>query len=257
MSNNQDSSSLNVPKHIAIIMDGNGRWATRRNRPRTFGHKAGVDSLKKTIEGCIKQGVEVLTVFAFSSENWQRPEKEVSMLMSLFLSTLGSQAKSLSRNNIRLKIIGYREGFSKKLQSKISDIEKLTESNSGLTLVIAANYGGQWDVLQAVKILAKKCIADGVSADGVSIDTIDEKMMSQSLSTDGLPNPDLFIRTGGDHRISNFLLWQLAYCELYFTNTLWPDFDEEALANAISDYASRQRRFGRTGEQVQTDLGES
>lgn len=252
MSNNQDSHDLNVPKHIAIIMDGNGRWATRRNRPRTFGHKAGVDSLKKTIEGCIKQGVEVLTVFAFSSENWQRPEKEVSMLMKLFFSTLASQAKILSRNNIRLKIIGYREGFSKKLQSKITDIEKLTEGNTGLTLVIAANYGGQWDVIQATKELTKKCLVDDIP-----IDSIDEQMINQSLSTDGLPDPDLFIRTGGDHRISNFLLWQLAYCELYFTNILWPDFDEEALANAISDYSSRQRRFGRTGEQVQTDLGDS
>lgn len=231
-------------------MDGNGRWATQRNKPRTFGHKAGVESLKKTIEGCINQGVDVLTVFAFSSENWHRPEKEVSVLMNLFFTTLKTQAKSLLKNNIRLKIIGYREAFSKKLQSKIKDIEGLTQDNTGLTLVIAANYGGQWDLLQASKMMAKKCVEEGMP-----IDSIDEDVLNESLSTAGLPDPDLFIRTGGDHRISNFLLWQLAYCELYFTNILWPDFDELALSDAIDDYGLRQRRFGRTGEQIQHTNG--
>ena len=238
-------SDQNIPKHIAIIMDGNGRWATKQGKPRTFGHKAGVNSLKKTIEGCISKKVEVLTVFAFSSENWLRPAAEVSVLMSLFLSTLKSQAKTLSKNNIRLKIIGYREAFSAKLQAKISDIEQLTANNTGLTLVIAANYGGQWDLLQATKKLLKKCLDEGISPDDIN-----EESINRCLATADLPEPDLFIRTGGDFRISNFLLWQMAYCELYFTETLWPDFGEPALFDAITDFSNRQRRFGQTGDQI-------
>ena len=240
----------NLPKHIAIIMDGNGRWATKRGRPRAFGHKAGVDALKSTIEACIAKNVEVLTVFAFSSENWLRPEKEVSVLMNLFFITLKSQAKALSKNNIRLKIIGYREAFSKKLQAKINDIEQLTASNTGLTLVIAANYGGQWDMLQATKKIVEKCLSNEISSNDITTE-----LLAESLSTNALPDPDLFIRTGGDYRVSNFLLWQLAYCEMYFTDVLWPDFGENELFKAVEDFSSRQRRFGRTGEQVQQQEG--
>jgi len=248
----EEQSDTKIPKHIAIIMDGNGRWATKRGKPRAFGHKAGVDALKSTIEGCLSKQVDVLTVFAFSSENWQRPEKEVSVLMNLFFTTLKSQAKVLSRNNIRLKIIGYREAFSEKLQAKINDIEQLTATNTGLTLVIAANYGGQWDMLQATKALVQKCLDNEISSDDISSD-----LLADSLSTSDLPDPDLFIRTGGDCRISNFLLWQMAYSEMYFTDILWPDFGETELSNAIDDFSSRQRRFGRTGEQVQSQQGDS
>lgn len=231
-----------LPRHIAIIMDGNGRWAKQRNRSRTFGHKAGVDSLKETIETCASYGVEVLTVFAFSSENWRRPVKEVGIIMELFMLTLKSQEKRLHKNNIRLKVVGNRSRFSSSLQNKIKKVENLTADNTGLMLVIAANYGGQWDVEQAAQqmmIHAAQCNID-----------VAELKLSDFLCTAGLPDPDLFIRTGGEKRISNFLLWQIAYSELYFTDTLWPDFGKEALDSAIKSFSSRHRRFGKTGDQV-------
>jgi len=231
-----------LPKHIAIIMDGNGRWATQQNKPRTFGHKAGVDALKATIEACASYGIEVLTVFAFSSENWQRPAKEVSVLMDLFMLTLKSQAKRLHKNNIRLKIIGDKTRFSASLQSKINDVESLTRDNTGLTLVIAANYGGQWDIQQATLRMLEHALNEDL--------LVSDLELEDYLSTSGIPDPDLFIRTGGEKRISNFLLWQIAYSELYFTDTLWPDFGKDALDLAIKYFSSRQRRFGQTGEQI-------
>ena len=231
-----------LPKHIAIIMDGNGRWATQQNKPRTFGHKAGVDALKATIEACASYGIEVLTVFAFSSENWQRPAKEVSVLMDLFMLTLKGQAKRLHKNNIRLKIVGDKTRFSASLQNKINDVELLTKGNTGLTLVIAANYGGQWDIQQASVRMMEHALSEGILVSNLQLEDF--------LSTSGIPDPDLFIRTGGEKRISNFLLWQIAYSELYFTDTLWPDFDKEALDLAIKCFSSRQRRFGQTGEQI-------
>jgi len=223
-------------------MDGNGRWATQQNKPRTFGHKAGVDALKATIEACASYGIEVLTVFAFSSENWQRPAKEVSVLMDLFMLTLKSQAKRLHKNNIRLKIIGDKTRFSASLQSKINDVESLTRNNTGLTLVIAANYGGQWDIQQATLRMLEHALNEDL--------LVADLQLEDYLSTSGIPDPDLFIRTGGEKRISNFLLWQIAYSELYFTDTLWPDFGKDALDLAIKYFSSRQRRFGQTGEQI-------
>lgn len=231
-----------MPKHIAIIMDGNGRWATQQNKPRTAGHKAGVDALRSTIEVCASYHVEVLTVFAFSSENWGRPATEVKILMDLFMLTLKRQAKRLDKNNIRLKIIGDTSKFSLSLQKKIKDVEELTAENTGLLLVIAANYGGQWDIEQASLRMMEYASAEQVALSDLNI--------SNFLSTAGMPDPDLFVRTGGEQRISNFLLWQIAYSELYFTTTLWPDFNKEELDLAIKHYSSRQRRFGKTSEQI-------
>jgi len=240
--NLSSSNPLSIPRHIAVVMDGNGRWAKQRNKPRTLGHKAGVDALRKTIETCVRLEVEVLTVFAFSSENWLRPVKEVDLLMRLFLTTLKRQSKKLQKNNIRLKVIGDCSRFSPALQKNINEVESLTQSNDGLTLIIAANYGGQWDVEQA----ARKLIAAVDSA----IEPAVELQLKDFLTTSDVVDPDLFIRTGGEKRISNFLLMQLAYSELYFTDTLWPDFDEQSLLDAINDFSSRQRRYGKTSEQL-------
>ncbi len=234
-----------IPSHLAIIMDGNGRWAKNRLLPRTAGHHAGVKSVRKVVDYCAKQGVGVLTLFAFSSENWRRPEEEVSILMELFISTLQKEIKKLCENNIVLRFVGDRAAFSEKLQSKIIEGERATANNTGLKLVIAANYGGRWDICQAVKTISKK-----VASGELLTKDLSEATISNFLSMSDLPEPDLFIRTGGEQRISNFLLWQLAYTELYFTNTLWPDFDDESLGQAIKDFQSRQRRFGYTSEQI-------
>ncbi len=228
-----------LPRHIAIIMDGNGRWAQQRHLPRFIGHKSGVKSARMAVEVCAKFNLDALTLFAFSSENWSRPRKEVDLLMGLFVSSLGEEAASLHKNNIRMRVIGDRSRFSEKLQKRIDEVESLTANNDGMTLAIAANYGGRWDVMQA----AQQAITENGQ--------IDEAQFEQHLSLSDLPEPDLFIRTGGEHRISNFLLWQLAYTELYFTDTLWPDFDEGCFAKAMNDFAGRQRRFGRTAEQVE------
>ena len=236
-----------LPRHIAIIMDGNGRWAKSRYLPRTAGHHAGVGSVRKVIEYCGAAGVEVLTLFAFSSENWRRPQQEVSMLMSLFLVTLEKEAEKLHKKNVRMRVIGDRTAFACELQQKIAAVENLTADNTGLNLVVAAKYGGRWEITQAARRLAAKVAAGQLEAEAVTDD-----VLANNLELADLPEPDLFIRTGGEKRISNFLLWQLAYTELYFTETLWPDFDEAALEEAIKDYSSRQRRFGYTGEQVET-----
>ena len=242
--NNLESDNNN-PRHIAIIMDGNGRWAQKRFMPRAVGHQAGVKAVRKIVEYCAEHNVEVLTLFAFSSENWRRPEAEVSLLMSLFMATLQREINKLDRNNIRLRFIGDRTAFSDKLQQKMAEGEAQTQNNSALTLVVAANYGGHWDMCQAFQKVAEKM------AEGKLINQqINEELINQHLSTADLPEPDLFIRTGGEQRVSNFMLWQLAYTELYFTPTLWPDFDQNSLEDAIKSFKSRQRRFGHTSEQV-------
>ncbi|OQW79892.1 MAG: di-trans,poly-cis-decaprenylcistransferase [Proteobacteria bacterium ST_bin11] len=233
------------PRHIAIIMDGNGRWAQKRLMPRIMGHYAGVKAVRKIVEYCAKQDIEVLSLFAFSSENWRRPQDEVSLLMELFMNTLQSEVDKLDKNNIRLKIIGDKSAFPEKLREKIATAEGQTAKNDGLTLLIAANYGGRWDVTQALRQ-----IVAGVKAGEIDEHTISEQLVNQYLVTAELPEPDLFIRSGGEERISNFLLWQLAYTEFYFTDALWPDFDQLALEKAIGSFKGRQRRFGHTGEQV-------
>lgn len=237
--------NASVPRHIAIIMDGNGRWAQKRYLPRAAGHQAGVKTVRNIVDYCARHGIEVLTLFAFSSENWRRPKEEVSLLMGLFMATLQREVNKLDKNGIRLRFIGDRSAFSPQLQEKIVAGERQTEKNTGLTLVIAANYGGRWDMCQAMRKIAAM-----VKADELSVDDIDEQVISRQLSIADLPEPDLFIRTGGEKRVSNFLLWQLAYTELYFTDTLWPDFDQQCLEKAIEDFATRERRFGHTGEQI-------
>ncbi|MCX7088628.1 MAG: isoprenyl transferase [Methylococcales bacterium] len=237
--------ATNNPRHIAIIMDGNGRWAQKKLMPRIIGHRAGVKAVRRIVEYCTQQGIEVLTLFAFSSENWRRPKDEVSLLMNLFMATLQTEINRLHENNIRLRFIGDIASFDAKLQAKIAAGVVQTQENTGLTLVIAANYGGRWDLAEAAK-----AIAADVLAGEIAITDINEDLMHQHLALADLPEPDLFIRTGGEQRISNFLLWQLAYTELYFTDALWPDFDQAALEQAIISYKGRQRRFGRTGDQV-------
>lgn len=236
----------NIPKHVAIIMDGNGRWAQKRGSPRVAGHKAGVETVRSVITACVEKGIQVVTLFAFSSENWRRPEKEVTLLMGLFLMALQREVKKLHKNGVRLKIVGDVSAFDSKIQKSIIKAEELTKDNKTLVLNIAANYGGQWDITEAVKILARK-----VESNELKADEITAELISQNLSMSELPEPDLFIRTGGEQRISNFLIWQLAYSELYFTDTLWPDFDKNAFELALDSFAGRQRRFGHTGEQIE------
>ncbi len=233
------------PRHIAIIMDGNGRWAEKKMMPRIMGHRAGVKAVQKIVEYCVKEQIEVLSLFAFSSENWRRPKKEVNMLMELFIGTLQTQVDKLDKNNIRLHIVGDKTAFSEKLQKKIAQAEAQTQDNTGLNLVIAANYGGRWDITQAVQKITEKIVRGELNTQDIT-----EELISQHIITAELPAPDLFIRSGGEQRISNFLLWQLAYTEFFFTNTLWPDFNQQTLAEAINSFKSRQRRFGKTGEQI-------
>ncbi|ALP53112.1 hypothetical protein Tel_08045 [Candidatus Tenderia electrophaga] len=235
-----------IPRHIAIIMDGNGRWAKRRHMPRVAGHRAGVESVRAIVRRCGELDVKVLTLFAFSSENWRRPEQEVGLLMELFMLALQRESKRLHQNNVRLRIIGDLSRFSGKLRGEVDKAEALTQDNTGLQLAIAANYGGRWDITQAVKTIAGRIAAAEIAAEAVS-----EDLIHQQLCLADMPEPDLFIRTGGEQRISNFLLWQLAYSELYFTDTLWPDFNKDELDAALHWFASRQRRFGRTGDQVE------
>lgn len=240
------TSELTVPRHVAIIMDGNGRWAKQRFLPRPAGHRAGVGAVRKTLERCMERGVEVLTLFAFSSENWRRPPQEVSLLMELFIATLERETIKLHKNEVRLRVIGERERFAPALQQKIIEAEAMTASNQRLTLVIAANYGGRWDLVQSFRTLARE-----VSSGALKVDEITEELVQTHLALADLPEPDFFIRTGGEQRISNFLLWQLAYTEFYFTPLLWPDFDEEAFDQALESYSGRQRRFGHTGDQIE------
>lgn len=238
----------NIPRHIAIVMDGNGRWAKQKHRPRFMGHKKGVEAVREIVKTCSLLKVECLSLFAFSSENWKRPEEEIKNLMGLFMMALEREAKSLARNNVRLQIVGDLSHFSEKLQDKIKQVEELTKDSTGLRLIVAANYGGRWDIAQSIRIIARK-----VEAGELKCDAINEENISSHITTQGLPDPDLFIRTGGEKRISNFLLWQMAYTELYFTDVLWPDFGKTELEKAITDYSSRQRRFGKTSEQVIAD----
>lgn len=240
-----DKSATLLPRHIAIIMDGNGRWAKRKMLPRFAGHRAGVEAVREVVKQCAAKGVEVLTLFAFSSENWRRPEKEVGLLMELLYTALSHEVKKLNKNNVRLSFIGDRSRFDEKLRSQLESGEKMTAGNTGLHLVVAVNYGGKWDITQATQKIAQQ-VKDGELA----IEDISAESMDQALSLYGLPAPDLFIRTGGEKRISNFLLWQLAYTELYFTDVLWPDFDANELDKAIASFCSRERRFGQTSEQV-------
>lgn len=234
---------LEIPQHIAIIMDGNGRWAKRRFMPRVAGHKRGVEMVREIIKACAARGVKYLTLFAFSSENWRRPQEEISLLMDLFHYALENEISKLHKNQVRLKVIGDLSRFDPKLVHLIHESERTTAGNAGLTLTIAANYGGRWDMLQAVtKLLQHQPELIGQALTETSLDPY--------LSMHYAPEPDLFIRTGGEQRISNFLLWQLAYTELYFTPTLWPDFDAPALDLAITSFRQRERRFGRTSEQL-------
>lgn len=243
MTSHTDVSRL--PRHIAIIMDGNGRWAKKRFMPRVAGHRAGVDAARKAVSACAKRGIEVLTLFAFSSENWRRPAQEVGFLMDLFLTGLDKEVGMLHKNGVQLRFIGDRARFSEKLQVKITEVEALTSKNTGMVLLIAADYGGQWDICQAVKKVALEVEAGSLSSAAITPEDI-----ARHLSFSDLPDPDLFIRTSGEIRISNFMLWQLAYSELYFTETLWPDFDEKELDAALLQFAGRERRFGKSGEQL-------
>lgn len=235
-------ASGEIPRHIAVIMDGNGRWARKRFLPRVAGHKRGVDAVRAMVTQCATLGVDYLTMFAFSSENWRRPEEEVSFLMGLFMEALKREVGTLHKNNIRLILIGDRSRFDDALCAQLDTAEALTKNNTGLTLTIAANYGGRWDILQAVNQMQQ--------AHPERLGAYNEDDLTAYLSMHYAPEPDLFIRTGGEQRISNFLMWQLAYSELYFTDTLWPDFDEAAFNLAILSYQQRERRFGRTSEQL-------
>jgi len=225
-----------TPRHIAIIMDGNGRWARSRMLPRIAGHRRGLEAVRATVENCAERGVEYLTLFAFSSENWRRPAEEVALLMQLFQVALTSEVERMHKHGVRLKVVGDTKRFGDKMQRLIEQGERLTAANQRLTLTIAANYGGRWDLLQAVNRIEER--------------PIDEAALTRHLAMSYAPEPDLFVRTGGEQRISNFLLWQLAYTEFYFTETLWPDFDAAALDQAIASYGSRELRFGRSCEQV-------
>lgn len=231
-----------VPRHIAVIMDGNGRWAKKRFLPRVAGHKRGVETVRAMVKSCATLGVEFLTLFAFSSENWRRPPEEVSFLMGLFMEALSQEVNKLHQNNIRMIVIGDRSQFDISLCTRIDAAEALTANNTGLTLTIAANYGGRWDLMQAFNRLSRQAPEKAGN--------YSEDDLSARLAMHYAPEPDLFIRTGGEKRISNFLLWQLAYTELYFTDTLWPDFDQTAFNKAIQSFQARERRFGRTSEQL-------
>jgi undecaprenyl diphosphate synthase len=234
-----------VPRHVAIVMDGNGRWAKARHRPRSFGHHAGRKAVRDVVEGCLRQGVGVLTLFAFSSENWRRPEEEVGALMELFLRALDKEVDELHEQHVRLRFIGDLDGFAPGLRQRMQAAMARTADNDRLQLNIAVNYGGRWDIVQAARQAA-----GAVARGELQVEQIDEARLGNWVSLADLAPLDLFIRTGGERRISNFLLWQIAYAELYFTDTLWPDFDQACLQRAIEDFALRERRFGRTGEQV-------
>jgi undecaprenyl diphosphate synthase len=252
MSTVQPSSTLDVPpqrgvpRHVAIIMDGNGRWARQRHLPRFAGHKRGLEAVRNVVKACIERGVEYLTLFAFSSENWRRPADEVALLLQLFTAALTGEVEKLHRNGVRLKVVGDLSRFDARIRTLVGEAEARTATNARLTLTIAANYGGRWDMMQAVSRMVRE---QPPAAGG----EFSEQQLSPYLAMSYAPEPDLFIRTGGEQRISNFLLWQLAYTELYFTPALWPDFDAGALEAAIDSYRERERRYGRTSEQVEEE----
>lgn len=248
---NNDTAAMlaarsNIPQHVAVIMDGNGRWAKSHGLPRIAGHRKGVERVRDMVTRCVEKGIKHLTLFAFSSENWRRPAQEVQLLMDLFLSALENEIKKLHKNNVRFRVIGDISRFGEKLVSRIRQAERMTLDNQALALTIAANYGGRWDIAQACAQLARR-VQDGDTDPA----TITEASLEPFLSLADAPEPDLFIRTGGEQRISNFLLWQLAYTEMYFTPVLWPDFDRAQFEKALASYAGRQRRFGLTGDQIE------
>jgi undecaprenyl diphosphate synthase len=234
-----------VPHHLAVIMDGNGRWAERRKRPRAIGHRAGARAVNVCIDFCLERGIGALTLFAFSSENWGRPEDEVGALMKLFLNALDREVAELDRRGVRVRFIGERERFPADIVKRMTAAETLTAANTRLHLTIAASYGGRQDIVQATR-----AVAADVAAGRLRVEDIDEAVVGAHISLADLPAPDLFIRTGGDHRVSNFLLWQLAYTELWFTEILWPELDAAHLQRALDDYARRERRFGLTSAQI-------
>ena len=234
-------SLLEKPKHIAIVMDGNGRWAKKRLMPRISGHKRGLESVRTVITQCQKLNIPFLTLFAFSTENWLRPSQEVNFLMSLFQESIKKESSALIKHNIRFKLIGDRKPFPKKLIDKIKELERLTEKNTGLTLSVAVNYGGRWDIVNAINMYQKETHFKKL---------LTQKSLIQNLSLNYAPDPDLLIRTGGEKRISNFLIWQFSYTELFFTETLWPDFNERALMTALFEFQKRERRYGKTSEQL-------
>jgi undecaprenyl diphosphate synthase len=239
------ASSSRIPRHLAVIMDGNGRWAERRRRPRAIGHRAGARAVNVCIDFCLERGIGALTLFAFSSENWGRPEDEVGALMKLFVSALEREVDELARRGVRVRFIGERERFGEAIRTRMDEAERRTAGNTRLQLSIAASYGGRWDIAQAARSLARD-----VAAGTLQPDDIDEALLGARVCLADLPPPDLFIRTGGDTRISNFLLWQLAYTELWFTELLWPELDAVTLQRALDAYAMRERRFGLTGAQA-------
>lgn len=243
LKNKIDQSKL--PQHIAVIMDGNGRWAKLKKQPRVFGHKNAIKAVRDTVEGAAEIGVKFLTLYAFSTENWNRPKLEVKALMELLVHSISAEVKTLNKNNIRLAAIGDLKSLPLKAQKELQEAINATASNKRMTLVLALSYSAQWEIIEAVKQIAIKA-----KNNDISIEDINNELFSNQLSTSGMPNPELMIRTSGEHRISNFLLWQLAYAELYFTNKLWPDFRKEDLFEAIINYQNRERRFGLTGEQI-------
>ena len=233
-----------LPRHVAIVMDGNGRWAQQRSLPRTAGHREGAKAARRIVRACGERGIEVLTLFAFSSENWRRPRAEIEVLMNLFLTTLRGEIRRLDETNVRLRFIGDPNAFSDTLRRYMLEAERRTAANDGLTLVVAANYGGRWDIAQAARRVSEEVLAGRLQPNEITVDRF-----HHYTSLADLPEPDLFIRTGGEQRISNFLLWQMAYTEFYFTDRLWPDYTADDLESACAAFASRQRRFGLTGEQ--------
>ena len=244
MTNQLDKN--NIPQHIAIIMDGNGRWATERGKARSYGHQAGVETVRRITSECTRLGVKYLTLYTFSTENWNRPETEIAALMGLVLSSLEDEI--FMKNNVRFKVIGDIERLPIEVRQKLQETIDHTAGNTAMTMVVALSYSSRWEITKAMKDIAKKAV-DGQ----LSIDDITEDTVSQSLTTASIPDPDLLIRTGGELRISNYLLWQIAYSELYFCDTFWPDFNEADLHKAIADYQQRQRRFGKTGKQVEAE----
>jgi len=239
------TTTSTAPRHIAVVMDGNGRWAAKRGRPRSMGHQAGLKALRRIVEHCAKLGIAELTVFAFSSENWNRPKQEVSRLMDLFMRALGKETRELHENGVKLRFIGDLSAFSPALQKNIEIAVGRTRENQRMTLNVAVNYGGRWDITHAAQELARACEQGQMHSEDIN-----EALFARHLMLGDGTEPDLLIRTGGEMRISNFLLWQAAYSELYFSPELWPDFTPACLDAAIADFASRERRFGRTGEQV-------
>lgn len=235
-----------IPEHVAVIMDGNGRWARRRAMPRHAGHRAGVKSVRAIVEHSARLGIRHLTLFAFSSENWRRPDDEVSKLMGLFVEALQREVKELHRNKVRLEFVGDRSRLSKSLAKMMTSAEAETANNDGLHLIVAVAYGGRWDIVEAARRCAARAAEGEIEADG-----IDESMLAGELQLAGVPDPDLLIRTGGEQRVSNFLLWNLAYSELWFCDTLWPDFRDKDLDLAVEYFARRQRRYGHTGDQLE------